>query len=201
MQKALARLLADAQLRESFFKDPQGVGRELGFSAEETRRLAEISPRGLNTFASYLHKKWYAQLGKLMPLTFRALGDRFTFELRKFSETHLPGGVKRIMEDALAFNLHLGKALKQERERRWILDLLRYERARLRAADPRRRLVVSVFRYDISRLVRSLARQEDADVFPRRCAALWTRYRRGQKVRYVVIMLPQMGKEKAASSQ
>lgn len=194
MQRALARVLADAHLRERFFKDPQGVGRQLGFGAEEVRRLAELSPKGLNLFASSLHRQWLFHLGKLMPLTAHALGERFSAELSTYAETHLPGGVQRIMQDALAFNLHLGKVLKKGKERRWLLDLVRYERARLKAADPRRRVVVCVFRHDISRLVRSLARKQDADAHTRPCVALWTRLRRGQSVRYAVVMLPRLTK-------
>jgi hypothetical protein len=192
-QQALARLLADQQLRENFFKDPRGVGHELGFGPEEVRRLAELTPEHLGAFARTARSRWLNQTAKLMPLTSRVLGERFATEFANFTRTHLPGGALKFMEDALTFNRHLGAALKGER--RWVLDLLRYERARIRAADPRRRVVVTVFRHDISRLVRSLARKEDADVFRRPCLALWTRFRRGQSVRYAVVMLPRMKKK------
>ena len=192
MQRALARVLADAQLRERFFKDPQGVGRQLGFGAEEVRRLAELSPKGLGLFASSLYSQWLFHISKVMPLTAYALGDRFATELRAYAATHLPGGVRRIMQDALAFNLHLGKVLKRRKEERWVIDLLRYERARIKAAVPRRRVVACVFRHDISRLVRSLARKQGAEAHTRPCLALWARLRRGETVRYAVVMLPQL---------
>lgn len=192
MQETLARLYTDVGLRERFFADPLRVAHELGFSDEEARRLAELSPASVNSFAASLHNKRLNQVKKLLPLTARALGGRFTYEFRRYADAHLPAGTKKIMEDALGFSLHLGKALKGGAEPRWAADMLRYERARIRASDPRRHVVVCLFRHDISRLVRSLARKEEADVLIRPCAALWMRLRRGQTVRYSVIMLPRL---------
>jgi hypothetical protein len=191
LQHALARLYTNTALRERFFADPVGVARELGFADEEARQLVAISPQRVETFARALHTKRLLQVSKLLPLTNRVLGQRFAAAFRVFADTSVPTGTKKHLGDASAFAAHVERMLRRERgQPPWVLDLLRYEKARIKAADPRRHLVVCVFRHDISRLVRSLARKEEAAVHPRRCAAVWARVRRGQPIRYVVLMLP-----------
>jgi hypothetical protein len=74
-----------------------------------------------------------------------------------------------------------------------VLDLLRYERTRLKAADPARRVVVSFFRHDISRLVRSVARREEPPAATRRATfAVWWRPQRRGTVRYAVFNAPRI---------
>lgn len=198
MQKALARLYTNAALRERFFNDPAAVARELGFGDEEARRLAELSPARIDSFARALHNKRLAQVAKLLPLSKRALGGPFSEAFRAFADTYVPAGTKKHLGDALAFAGHLEKLLRERKGQhpRWALDLLRYEKARIKAADPRRRVVVCVFRHDISQLVRSLARKEDAAVFTRPCVAVWARLRRGTTIRYAVYMVPELRRRK-----
>jgi len=197
MQRVLARLYTNAPLRERFHADPLAVARELGFSDEEARRLAEVPPARLDSFARSLHSKRLGQVAKLLPLSRRALGQTFDEAFRRFADSYVPKGTKKHLGDALAFAEHLEKMLRAKRgQPRWALDLLRYEKARIKAADPRRRLVVCLFRHDIGRLVRSLARKEDASVSPRRCVAVWARLRRAAAVRYAVFMAPALRRRK-----
>ena len=197
MQKALARLYTNTSLRERFFADPVAVARELGFTDEEARQLVAISPQRVETFARALHTKRLLQVSKLLPLTSRILGARFATAFRQFADTHIPEGTKKHLGDAFAFAEEMERLLRCEwHEPHWVLDLLRYEKARIKAADPRRHIVACVFRHDISRLVRSLARKEDASISTRRCVAVWARLRRGQTIRYAVFMLPAMPRRK-----
>lgn len=193
IQKGLTRLSSDAELRASFFRDPLKVGRDLGLSNAETRRLAQLSAPQFRTFGASPHNRRFLEACKVLPLTHRTLKENFTKLFKQFAATHAPGELRRHLGDNLAFALHLESELRgqQTLEPRWALDLLRYERARLQAADPARRMVVQLFRHDISRLVRSLARREDVPaVMARLCLAVWWRPRRRGNVRYALITLP-----------
>lgn len=144
-----------------------------------------------------LHNKRLGQVTKLLPLSSRVLGRHFSDAFRGYAKTTPPGGTKKHLGDALAFAEHLEKTLRREGQQpRWVLDLLRYERSRVKAADPRRHVVVSFFRHDISRLVRSLARKEDAMIFGRVCVAVWARRKRGGIIRYALYMLPTLPRRK-----
>ena len=194
-QKALAQLYADTRLRERFLADPLAVCRELGFDDEESRRIAAIPPARLTSFARTLHNKRLAEVTKLLPLTSRVLGRAFNEAFERYAETHLSGGTKKHLGDALAFAAHLQKVLRKEKHQpRWVLDLLGYEKARVRAADPRRRVVVRYFRYDIRLLVRSVARREETTALAQRCVAIWARLKRGQPIRYALFVLPRRKK-------
>lgn len=190
-------LSSDIELRERFFRDPLKVGREMGLSNAETRRLAQLSAPQLRMFGVSPHARRFLEACKVLPLTHRTVKEIFTEHFEQFAATHAPGELRRHLGDNLAFALHLEnkfRGLRQTLEPRWALDLLRYERARLQAADPARRIVVQLFRHDISRLVRSLARREDVpQVQMRLCLAVWWRPRRRGKVRYAVITYPRPG--------
>lgn len=192
VQRMLAHLYTDVELRRRFIADPIGVGRELGLTADESRQLAELSPEKINSFADSLQAKRLLEVGKLLPMTNRTIGDEFSRHFKRFAGTYSPAGIKKHLGDALAFATYLQKQIRSDsRHAGWVLDLLRYERARLKAADPSIRLVVCVFRYDISRLVRSVARREATPTVQKRltCAVWWRPQRRGM-VRYAVMALP-----------
>lgn len=157
--------------------------------AKETARGAGAPPRAL---VGPPYDRRLAELCKLLPMTSRVLGRRFNELFTRYAKEHKPSAVKKHLGDALAFAIFLQRAARRERfEPVWVVDLLRYEKSRIKASDPRRRLVACVFRHDISRLVRSVARREDETVALRKlCAAVWMRRRRGEPVRYVVLMLP-----------
>jgi hypothetical protein len=194
LEQILARLSADEGLRGRFAEDPFAVGRELGLSVAEARRLTRAASKQFDSAAASARDRRFVEISKLLPLTQRALADRFAAHLRRYSEAHPPGGIERLFGDALGFADYLRERLREERVGSgWTIDLLRYEKARLKAADPRRRAVVQFFRHDISRLVRSVARREETPQAQRRATvAVWWRPRRGGTVRYAVLAAPQL---------
>lgn len=198
-QRALARLYTDDGLRERFFGDPLKVGREMGLSAEEARELGRLSARKVNAFADSLRSKRFLEVSKLLPMTSRVIGGAFAESFKHHAQTYSPTGIRKHLGDALAFASYLEAKLRAERERPgWMLDLLRYESARLLAADPARRVVARVFRHDISRLVRSVARREETPVVEKRLTvAVWWRPRRRGTVRYAVLTAPRAPRRKA----
>ena len=197
VQQLLARLYTDEELRARFFVDPLKVGRELGLSAEEARHMARLPSSQVKMFADSLLNKRLLGVGKLMPLTRRVLSERFDTHFRRFAATHEYDGHTQYLGDALEFAKYLEENLREERlGPGWTLDLLRFEKARLKAADPSCRWVARYFRHDISRLVRSVARKEELPVAARRATvAVWWRPQRRGTVRYAVFAAPSFFKK------
>ena len=194
IERILARLSTDEGLRSRFVDDPFALGRELGLSAAESRQLRRKAAARFDSFAASARERRLVELGKLLPLTHRVLGGRFAAHFKRYAAAHKPGGIERLFGDAIDFAGYLERKLREERVGSgWTLELLRYERARLKAADPQRRLVAALFRHDISRLVRSVARREEQPAVVRRAtAALWMRTKRHGPVRYAVFSTPRL---------
>jgi hypothetical protein len=194
IDRILARLSTDEALRERFVREPVAVAREFGLTASESRRLRREAAARHGSFARSARELLLVEIGKLLPLSHRALGSRFDSHLNRYISAHEPGGIERLFGDTLDFADYLEKRLREERVGSgWTLDLLSYERARVKAADPNRRLVVAFFRHDISRLVRSVARKEEQPAAVRRATvAVWWRPRRHAPVRYTVLARPKI---------
>ena len=194
MQKTLARLYTDAAVRERFFGDPLKVGRELGLDDAEASLLARLSASEVKRFSESLHNKRLSGVAKLLPLTQRALRGRFNAHFMRYADENRSEGVGQHLDDALAFAEYLTAKLREERMGSgWTLDLLRFESARVSAANPTRRFVARLFRHDISLLVRSLARREEhPTVVRRRTVAVWWRPKARGPVRYSVFAAPRL---------
>lgn len=198
IQQTLARLYTESELRERFFSDPLTVGRELGLSAEEARNLAQLSVAQVRGYADSLVGKRLTGVGKLLPLTRRVLGERFDRHFRNYAAANRHIGAPFYFEDATAFASHLEGKLREERVAGgWVLDLLHFEVARVRAADPSRRVVTRFFRHDIRRLVGSIARREETpDAVRRPSVAVWWRPRKRGPVRYAIFTTPRLFKRR-----
>ena len=194
IEQILARLSADAALRERFVNDPATLARELGLTEAASRQLTREAAARFDSFAAQPRDRRLVEMGKLLPLTQSVLQGRFAAHFRHYAAAHEPGGIERLFGDALDFAGYLEGRLREERVGSgWTLDLLRYEKARLKAADPDRRLVFALFRHDISRLVRSVARrQEPPEVVRRPALAVWWRAKRHTPVRYAVYGAPKL---------
>lgn len=194
VRRTLARLYTDAGLRERFFGDPVAVGRELGLDEGESGLLARLSASEVKRFADAIHNKRLSGVAKLMPLTQRVLQGRFSAHFMRYADSNPDRNVGHYFEDARAFAEYLEERLRRERVGSgWTLDLVRFERARIKAADPARRVVMRFFRHDISLLVRSVARREaHPNVSRRPTVAVWWRPKRRAPVRYAVLAAPQV---------
>lgn len=201
VQKTLARLYTDRRLREDFFADPPKVGRELGLCDEDARQLAQLSTAEVNKFADALHGKRLLGVGKLLPFTRRVLRDRFDAHFRRYASENVQAGAPQYFADAAGFAVYLGAALRRGEEAEpWVLDLLRFEAARVMASGSERRVVARYFSHDIGRLVGSLARRaESPAVFRRPSLAVWWRPRPHTPVRYTLLCAPRpFGRDAAA---
>ena len=192
IEQILTRLSADEELRARFVENPFALGRELGLTPAGTRRLRREAAERFDSFANTPHEQRFVQVNKLLPLTHRVLRERFTHYFDRYVAEHGEVSVERLFGDVLHFAEYLEEKLKEDYlGSGWTLDLLRFEKARVKAADPNRRLVVASFRHDISRLVRGVARKDAPfEVIVRRSVAVWWRRRPRDPVRYAVFNAP-----------
>jgi hypothetical protein len=194
IEQILARLTADESLRARFVENPFALGRELGLTAAGARQLRRAAAAHFESFVATPRERLFVQVYKLLPLTHRVLRERFTRYFDAYVVEHGPPAVAHLFGDVLRFAEYLEEKLKDDYlGSGWTLDLLRFEKARLKAADPNRRLVVATFRHDISRLVRGVARKDAPfEVVVRRSAAVWWRRRPHEPIRYAVFAAPRL---------
>jgi hypothetical protein len=194
IEHILERLAGDEELRRRFVDDPFALGRELGLSASAARQLKRAATARFDSFAATPRERRFVQVYKLLPLTHRVLRERFMRYFDRYVNEHGPPAVENLFGDVLRFAEYLEERLRDDYlGSGWTLDLLRFEKARVKAADPNRHLVVAYFRHDISRLVRGIARKDAPfEVVARRSVAVWWRRRPHAPVRYAVFAMPKL---------
>lgn len=196
IEQILTRLSADEELRARFVENPFTLGRELGLTPTKTRRLRREAAERFDSFAATPRERRFVQVNKLLPLSHSVLRERFTNYFDRYVAEFGPPAVERLFDDVLSFAEYLEAKLKEDYlGSGWTLDLLRFEKSRVKAADPNRRLVVATFRHDISRLVRGIARKDKEallEVVVRRTVAVWWRRRAHEPIRYVVFAAPKL---------
>ena len=177
IQRLLAQLYTDATLRERFLRDRQAVADAFALSAEEVQQVSQLSAGQLTFFAHSLQRKRLNAVGKLLPLTKRALGGHFADLFAQHAVTFVPRGARRSRADAMGFADYVEEiAHRDGLEPPWVIELLRYEAARLTAVDPRSRCTIRWFRRPIGRLVRQVRQGERVPSSSRRpTIALWLR--------------------------
>ena len=192
IEQILTRLSADEALRARFVENPFTLGRELGLSPTGTRQLRREAAARFNSFAATPRERRFVQANKLLPLSHRVLRERFTRYFDAYVVEHGAFAVERLFGDVLHFAEYLEEKLREDYlGSGWTLDLVRFEKSRVKAADPNRRLVVAHFRHDISRLVRGIARKDaPLEVLVRRSVAVWWRRRPHEPIRYAAFALP-----------
>lgn len=196
IEQILTRLSSDKELRARFVENPLALGRELGLTTAGTRQLSRAAAERFDSFVATPPERRFVQVYKLLPLTNRVLKERFTNYFARYVEEHGPPAVANLFCDVLRFAEYLEEKMKGDYlGSGWTLDLLRYEKARVKIADPNRRLVIQTFRHDISRLVRGIARKEKTAMFEvvvRRSVAVWWRRKAHDPVRYTVFAAPRL---------
>lgn len=182
VQAVLARLFTDARFRASFFADPAAVGRSNGLDPADAQRLAAVSRKEVDGFAATLRRKRADDVRKVLPLTARALGNKFPDHLLPVTAgAPRPG---RHHDDARALVDHLGRMARSARlEPPWAGDLARYELTFGEALHHCAGIMVRRFRYPVAQLATAiLGGAPIADVRPRMSVGIWVRRRGGRGV-------------------
>jgi hypothetical protein len=181
VQAVLARLFTDASFRACFFADPVAVGRANGLDPADAQRLAALSREEVVGFAATLRRKRAVDVRKVLPLTARALGDKFRDHLLPVTAgAPRPG---RHRDDARALVDHLGRMARSARlEPPWAGDLARYELTFGEALHRCAGIMVRQFRYPVGRLATAiLGGAPMPEVEPSMTVGIWLRWpgRRG----------------------
>jgi hypothetical protein len=190
LQQSMARLYTDASLRERFFAEPGAAAEALGLAPGEAAQLAGLSKVEVSFFADSLRRKRLKQAAVLLPRTHRALGQRFAELFERHAVSSLPSGVRKNQQDAIRFAASIESIAGEVAIARWIVDLVRYEAALLRAADSASKWTACRLRYMV---------QDTSNASEQSCApkplrwpmlALWVRPRRGTRAWQINLSLP-----------
>ncbi|MFA6204699.1 MAG: hypothetical protein WC689_00650 [Methylocystis sp.] len=178
-QALLARLFTDDDLRREFFEAPIAVATRFGLSIHDTQRLAGIDSREIETFAQSLIGKRALYARRALPLTARALGDRFDALFRQAIRGAGREATNR--SDAAALTAFLDRRVaKRELEPRWVADLVRFELAFIDAGRSGATLFVRAFDFNVASIAQALARGEEISAARRKTFGVWARARGGR---------------------
>lgn len=177
-QQLLARLYTDTKLRTDFYSDPAAIGQSLGVEPEDIEQLAKSSPQEVGLFAGSLKRKRLGEVKKLLGLTYMTLGSRFQDLFLQFADLHVPQGIKKHSDDAIAFARYLSESIgREEPDPPWLLELVRFESSWIQAWDADCRWLVKRFRYPVGIIARQLHLGRTPRVPRFRTAAIWFRLR------------------------
>ncbi len=177
LQSILAQLYTNAELRSRFFTNPEIVGAQLKLNSTQIQQLSQLSAPDVNLFATSLKRKRLGEVRELLPRSAEALNKDFSKLFWQYAETYNPQGIKKHLDDAKSFATYLEKINSIEPE--WIIDLIRYEKTWLEAAEPNKRLIIRHFRYAID---------GNLQVSKQPFLAVWFRLAPKGRLRYKVVM-------------
>ena len=103
LTNALGRLLSDRSLREIFRRDPQEAARRLDLDPQDGEALRSVDAAGLDAQAQTLLNKRCWEVSRLIPRTFKTLGNDARRRFLDFAESYWPVGHKKHVDDALGF--------------------------------------------------------------------------------------------------
>jgi hypothetical protein len=178
-QALLARLFTDDDLRREFFEAPIAVSARFGLSADDAQRLAALDRRETEAFAQSLIGKRMLYARKALPLTARALADRFDALLCEAIRGRASDGTLRADSAALVALLER-RIAQRDLAPVWILDLARFELAFIEAGGSGPALIFRRFDFAIAAIAASLGKDEDVNAMRRRTIGVWVRLPRGR---------------------
>lgn len=196
IQEVLARIYTDSKLRDNFLTNPDVVGISLGLNCQEIQKLSQLSSQQVNLFAISLKRKRLAEIRKLLPLTNKVLGKEFDRLFFKFSESYLPTGNQKHLLDSIAFSDFLERYLSAETiQPVWSLDVLRYEKIRLKMFQGKKLIICARFNYRLEYLIDFLNSESQSMLHPHPNINIWFKLTPNSKWRSVFIPARKRGIE------
>jgi hypothetical protein len=183
VQRALARLYVDGDLRMRFFAAPGSLGAELHLEPSEIDSLASLAEEVEWYARSLLHKR-AEEVARLLPRTRDALDRAFRPLFFRYAESRPIDPARRHAGDAIRFAPFLASADAGRGEPpvpSWIGDLARYEAGWLRAESLARGVLAVRLRHRVQP-----ARTGDAEREPPvgGSLALWLRLTPAGRLRH-----------------
>jgi hypothetical protein len=193
LQRILARIVTEPDLRERFLNDPQQVAGSQAWATDPACALATVPPDRLRHYGESLIKKRCREATRCLPLTLMVLGHaRFRTLFHQYARTSTTRGPARHRDDAIAFADRLRSDRSDVPEYPvWLADLAAYEAASLRAGDPKRRLVLLRLGHSPQDLVTAALSQNAAATLPIRVSLIaWIRLTRTGPSRQFRLVIP-----------
>ena len=188
VQKTLARIYTDSKLRDDFLANPDVVGRSLGLNCEEILQLSKLSSQEVNLFASSLKYKRLGEIRKLLPLSSKVLGKEFNSLFFKYSEAYLPTGNRKHLADAIAF-----LEFMSDLQSGWILDVLRYEKNRLKMLSVKSLFICDRFKYNMRSIIDNLQETNfTSKLQPQLTIVIWFRLSLRHRWRCLFLSFPNL---------
>ena len=192
VQQVLARIYTDSKLRDDFLTNPDVVGISFGLNCQEIQQLSKLSSQQVNLFASSLKHKRLGEIRKLLPLTNKVLGKELDRLFFKYSETYLPTGSKKHLLDAIAFTKFLEQNITTDNiQPAWVLDVLRYEKIRLKMFQGKGFIICDRFSYHLESLINSLHSDSPTLLNPQPNIGIWFKLTPHSKWREFFLSFPQ----------
>ncbi len=191
VQKVLARIYTDSKLRDNFLTNPDVVGASLSLNCQEILQLSQLSSKQVNLFANSLKHKRLGEIRKLLPLTNKILGKELDRLFFKYSETYLPTGIKKHLLDAIALTEFIEQQITTNNiQPAWILDVLRYEKIRLKMLQGKQLIMSDRFNYHLESLINSLDSDAQPQLNPQPNLGIWFKLTPKEKWRSLFFPIP-----------
>ncbi len=162
-QKLLARLCTDSILRNRFYADPAGIGRNFGLKPAESQRIAENLPQHqVHSFTKDLRRKRLADVTAQLPLSSTALGRQFAEVFKEYVIQNPPPEGAASWRDALNFEEFFHQyAAKHKLKPRWARQLLHFECRGIETEHTKVKFRIAFYLQRIPRFAKQLSAEKE----------------------------------------
>jgi hypothetical protein len=172
VQKTLAQLYTDRDLREKFLANPKTFATNLGLTSKDLEQLTQLSAFHLREFSESLHYKRMGEVKDILPFTSKSLKTKFAELFLKFADSYLPSGVKKHREDAIAFAEFIGK---KSDSLDWCKEIAIYEATRLKISESSKIIIFRLFRFPLKTIFSQLLQSQELSLEKKLTLAIWLR--------------------------
>lgn len=173
IQRTLAQLYTNAELRQKFLTNPQETALDLGLSPQETEQISKLSAFHLQEFSNSLHYKRMGEVREILPMTEKSLKAKFNELFLQFAKNYLPSGIKKHRDDAIAFTKFLNQ--KSINIPAWCGEIATYEAMRLELTETKKLIIFQTFNYPIKKLFETVFKGEELTPNKQLTLAIWIR--------------------------
>lgn len=173
VQRTLAQLYTNVELRQKFLDNPQQTAIDLGLNPLDSQQLSKLSAFHLREFANSLHYKRMGEVQEILPTTEKSLKAKFNEYFLEFAKSYIPSGVKKHRDDAIAFAKFLNEQAVSIPA--WCRELAVYEAMRLELGETKKLIIFQVFQYPIKEIFQAIFNNEEPKPNKKRTLAIWLR--------------------------
>lgn len=174
VQRALAQLYTNKELREKFLSNPKEIASLFDLNSTDIEHLTALSAFHLEEFANSLQYKRLGEVSKILSLTEKSLKSKFRELFLEFTSNYLPSGIKKHRDDALAFAKFIASPINKDIPE-WVKELARYEATRLELGEGKV-LKIKIFNYPLKQILLALFQDEEVVIRKKLTLAIWVKF-------------------------